>query len=74
MEDEHLLLSAEAFAKQHCYPLSLVRLIIECGCPTQNGLVDYPTLVMWFLDNWEEVRRNAGLPECLSIEFQYPLW
>lgn len=68
MEDEHPSLPIQDFAQEYGYPPSFVRLLLDCGCPTRDGLVDFPTVVMWFLENWAIVRERAGLPELPTME------
>ncbi|EEF63309.1 hypothetical protein [Pedosphaera parvula] len=63
MESEYPPLPIEDFARTYGYPTSLIRLVVDCGCPAKDGMIDYPSFIMWLVDNYVLVRAKAGLPE-----------
>jgi hypothetical protein len=47
---------------------AFVRLCLDAGCPTRNGLLSAAELMSWLFDHFEEVRALAGLPPVPSVE------
>src|SRR5690348_17000201 len=68
MDPEHPPLPIEDFARTYGLPVSLIRLVVDCGCPVKDEMIDYPSFVMWLVDNYALVRVKAGLPELPSEE------
>jgi hypothetical protein len=60
LEDDHISLSAEDFAKRFGVSCAFVRLAIQNGCPTHCGLVSRAGLFEWMEDHHERIRAAAG--------------
>ena len=68
MDPERRPLSIEDLARTRGFPISFIRLAIDCGCPTENGKIAFSSFVFWLADNYALVRARAGLQELPSEE------
>lgn len=48
--------------------LAFIRLCIDCGCPTEQGLLSQAMLLDWLFDHYAEVRHASGLVAFASVE------
>lgn len=67
-EKDHLLLSVEDVSKQLQVSRAFVRLCLEAGCPSHVGRLSAADLLDWLFDNYELVRRLAGLTPFVEVE------
>jgi hypothetical protein len=56
-----LPMTVDDLAAKSGLPSAYIRLAIECGCPTERGLVTHGGVSLWILDNYPTVRAAAGL-------------
>jgi hypothetical protein len=65
MADEPILppLTVEELSAVSSFPPALIRLAIDCGCPTSaDGRLTQCEFGWWLADHYNEVRAAAGLP------------
>ena len=48
--------------------LAFIRLCIECGCATEQGLLSQATLLDWLFDHYPEVRHASGLSALAPVD------
>lgn len=47
---------------------AFIRLCVECGCPTKQGLLSQAMLLDWLFDHYAAVRQASGLAPFASVE------
>lgn len=60
---DYILMHSEELADQLGICRAFVHLVVEAGCPVEDGLLTREMLFRWLHEYSDQVRRMAGLPD-----------
>src|SRR5215203_2380594 len=67
-EEDLRLVSLAELSVRARISLAFVRLCIDCGCATEEGLLSQAMLLDWLFDHYADVRHASGLAPFAAIE------
>src|SRR3954464_15272261 len=67
-EEDLRLVSVAELSVRARISQAFVRLCVDCGCPTEQGLLSQARLLDWLFDNYADVRPASGLAPFAPVE------